>query len=68
MVSAARKPTPRLETRPASSPRYVMVICVGVRRSGRPCCRVLGELNPHHPYDLRYICRECGETYELRNP
>jgi hypothetical protein len=39
-----------------------------VRRSGRPCCRVLGELNPHHPYDLRYICRECGETYELRNP
>jgi hypothetical protein len=46
--------------------RYVRVLCTGLRRNGYTCNRPLGDLNINHPYDVRYVCRDCGSEYVLQ--
>lgn len=67
VMMTARKPrliVPNTVERSA----YVVVVCTGLRKNGRPCNRPLGDLNIDHPHDVRYTCRDCGETYVLQKP
>lgn len=69
--------TPRVAGPPSRAPRLiaqshyasggrVVVVCNSIRKNGRTCNAMLGELNLVLPHDVLYRCQHCGATYLLQ--